>query len=84
MDGYKFRERREVIEKIYNEVNVLIDNKSVDQASKKLKKSEKMVADLSEEDLTEIQHRSTHNLKIRIEHLGKTVYKLENKNKGNA
>jgi len=84
MEGFKFRERRENIEKVYDEVNVLIEKKSVDQASKKLKTTKKMLADLSDEDLTEIQQRSAFNLKIKIEYLGKTVFKLENKNKGNA
>lgn len=84
MDGFKFRERRENIEKIYDEVNTLVEQKAIDQASLKLKSTEKMLDDLSEEDLSEIQQRSALNLKIRIEHLGKTVYKLENKNKGNA
>lgn len=84
MEGFKFRERRENIEKIYDEVNGLVDKKSVDQASEMLKTTETMLADLFDEELTEIQQRSALNLKIRIEHLGKTIFKLENKNKGNA
>jgi len=81
MEGFKFRERRERIEKIYDEVNSLIEEKSIDQANKKLKKMEKMLDDLTTEDLSEIQKRSTFNLSIRIKHLAEVAHKVEIKNK---
>jgi nucleotidyltransferase/DNA polymerase involved in DNA repair len=84
MDGFKFRERRENIEKIYSEANTLIEKKSIDEANLKLKETEKLLGTLSEEDLSEIQKRSALNLRVRIEYLAKTAFKLENKNKSIA
>ncbi|MFC2155295.1 hypothetical protein ACFLRB_02235 [Acidobacteriota bacterium] len=81
MDGFKFRERRERIEKIYDEVNTLIEEKSIGQANKKLKTTEKLLNDLTTEDLSEIQKRSTFNLGIRVKHLAEVAHKVEAKKK---
>ena len=43
MDGNKFRERRENIEKLYEEIYGLIDKKKAKEATKKLDKSQEML-----------------------------------------
>lgn len=82
MEGAKFRERRESIEKVYDQINSLIEKNSIELASEALAKSRNMLDKLSAEDLSEIQQRSTFNLSIKGEQLAKTVYKIENKNRG--
>ncbi len=81
MDGNKFREKRENIEKLYENVHSLIDQKNIDEANEILDKSQEMLNELNTEDLSEIQERAAFNLKIQVDHLAKSVEKIENKKK---
>lgn len=76
MEGSKFKGKRESIEKLYDEINSLIEEKSIQDAKKKLKKTRKMLDLLNSEELSEIQERSTFNLKIKGDYLAANIDKI--------
>jgi ferredoxin-fold anticodon binding domain-containing protein len=69
MDGDEFRRKRESIEAVYAEISTLAENKAKEEVGKKMTKARKMLEDVKKMDLTEIQKRSTFNLKIKMDNL---------------
>ena len=69
MDGYTFRGKRESLEELFVEINVLIDKKSKKDAQLKLKKATKALNKLSDEDLSEIQQRTLQNRQFLLDHI---------------
>jgi len=79
MEGNIFRVKREEIEGIYGEINLLLEEKSLQKAKQKLDKTQKKLDDLSTKDLCEIQERSLFNLRIKWDHLAANIAKTKTK-----
>jgi hypothetical protein len=79
MEGSIFRLKREEIEGIYKDTDLLIMKKSIPEAKKKLNKAQKKLDDLSTKDLCEIQERSLFNLRIKWDNLAANIDKTKAK-----
>ncbi len=78
MDGYTFRGKRESLEEMFVEINVLIDKKSKKDAQLKLKKATKALNKLSDEDLSEIQQRALQNRQYLLDNMVEKIKQLTN------
>ncbi len=78
MDGYIFRGKRESLEELFVEINVLIGKKSKKDALVILRKATKELNKLSDEDLSEIQQRALQNRQVLLDHMGEKIKQLNN------
>jgi hypothetical protein len=79
MDGNEFREKREAIERIIEEISILTKKKLGMDADKKIEKLREMIDDLALRELSDIQKTSLFNLRIKMGHLVGSVDKINPK-----
>jgi hypothetical protein len=79
MDGNEFREKREAIERVIEEINILTKKKLGMEADKKIEKFREMIDELTLRELSDIQKTSLFNLRIKMGHLVESVDKINPK-----
>lgn len=73
MDSDQFREKRQEINRLLDEIEASIKQKSVRDSAQDLEKAETLLNDLSKQAESEVQERSVQNLRIRLKVLTEEI-----------
>lgn len=84
MDPDKFRQSRQAINKMYKDINVLIDDKDLEASSEGYEIISSKLDKLTPQAEGEIQERSVKNLSLKVDALSTFISKLKPKKKTRA
>ncbi len=76
MDGIAFREQREKVEKIFDGIDGLIEDKASEIPVVEMEKAQGLLTGINDSELTEIQKRALNNMRIRASHLNDKIDKI--------